>query len=164
KAVPPLMRYSDVVRDLVCLMDEMGFGGNLRIAQTLARAGIKLSRETVRRWRKEPRSPRPSIQSKRRLGPVLSAKRPNHIWMLGITEIAGLFGLFRFKLAVVLDVFSRMPLAGRVFTREPSGDEMAELVEYAAAKHSPPKHFVSDQGAQFTSAAFRESLERLGVK
>ena len=152
------MRYSDVVRDLVVQMEEMGFGGNLRIAQTLARAGVKLSRETVRRWRKQPRPPRSSIQTKRRLGPILAAKHPNHIWILDITEITGLFGLFRFKLALVMDVFSRMPLAGRVFTSEPAADEMAGLVRYAAARHSAPKHFVTDQGVQFTSAVFRATL------
>ena len=164
KAVPPLMRYSDVVRDQVAQMEEMGFGGNLRIAQTLARAGIKLSRETVRRWRKEPRPPRPSVHPKRRLGPMLAAKHPNHVWMMDITEITGLFGLFRFKLAVVLDVFSRMLLAGRVFTSEPTGDEIAGLVQYAAARHGAPKHFVTDQGSQFTASVFRQALMALGIK
>jgi putative transposase len=57
-----------------------------------------------------------------------------------------------------------MPLIGRVFTTEPTADNMAQLVEHAAARHSPPKHFVSDQGSQFTSAVFGETLIRLGVK
>ncbi len=57
-----------------------------------------------------------------------------------------------------------MPLAGQIFTKEPSGDQMAELVQCAAAKQGAPKHFVSDQGSQFTSASFRESLIRLGIK
>ncbi|MGH9823869.1 MAG: hypothetical protein ACREDR_11540, partial [Blastocatellia bacterium] len=41
KAVPPLMSYSDVVRNLAVSMSLMGFGGNLKVAQTLARAGVK---------------------------------------------------------------------------------------------------------------------------
>jgi transposase InsO family protein len=94
---------------------------------------------------------------------MLAAKHPNHVWMLDITEITGLFGLFRFKLAVVLDVFSRMPLAGRVFTSEPSADEMASLVQYAA-RQGAPKHFVTDQGAQFTASVFRKALMTLGIK
>ena len=49
KAAPPVRRYSDVVRDLVSQMDVWGFGGNRRIAQTLARAGVKIGRETIRR-------------------------------------------------------------------------------------------------------------------
>lgn len=51
---PPVRRYADVVRHLIHAMALMGFGGNQRIAQTLARAGWKLSSETVRRVRKEP--------------------------------------------------------------------------------------------------------------
>jgi len=121
------MRYSDVVGDLVRLMDQMGFGGNLRIAQTLARAGVKLSRETVRRLRKTPHLPAPANPRKdNKAGPALKARHLNHIWMLDITEIASLFGLFRFKLALLLDVFSRMPLAGRVFTKEPTANDMAQ--------------------------------------
>jgi hypothetical protein len=165
KAVPPLMGYSDVLQDQVAVMDEMGFGGNLRIAQTLARAGVKLSRETIRRWRNQGRMPGGADARPRptKTGPILKAKYPNHIWMLDITEIAGLFRLFKFKLAVVLDVFSRMPLAGRVFTTEPSAADMVALVEHAAAKHGAPKHFVTDQGSQFTSDVFRAALIALGV-
>jgi putative transposase len=165
KAVPPLMGYSDVLRNLVGLMDQTGFGGNLRIAQTLACAGVKLGRETIRRWRNEGRLLSPDDKNQaRKAGPVLKAKRPNHIWLLDITEIAGLFGLFRFKLAVVLDVFSRMPLAGKVFIKEPTAHDMAGLVEYAARKHGAPNHFLTDQGSQFTSSVFGELLIKLGVK
>ena len=105
KATPPLMKYSDVIRNLVCLMEQMGFSGNKRIAQTLARAGVKLSRETVRRYRKQNRKPEPQPSGKRNER-VLKAKSPNHIWMMDITEISGLFRLFTFKLVVLLDVFS----------------------------------------------------------
>src|SRR5689334_1320438 len=91
KATPPLMHYSDVVRDLALLMDRMGFGGNLRIAQTLALEGVKLSKKTIRRWRKNPRKPSPATPLKK-TGPILKAKHPNHIWMIDITEIPGLFG------------------------------------------------------------------------
>ena len=78
------MKYSDVIRNLVRLMEQMGFGGNKRIAQSLARAGVKLSRETVRRYRKQPRKtePRPSGKTNQR---VLKARSPNHIWMMDIT-------------------------------------------------------------------------------
>jgi transposase InsO family protein len=162
KAVPPLMSYSAVVRDLVLTMDQMGFGGSMRIAQTLAREGVKLSKETVRRWRKCSRKPKPEPQTKG--GSILKASKPNHVWMIDITEIPGFFNLFRFKLAVVLDVFSRMPLAAQFFTKEPTAEQMAGLVLHGASKHTPPKHFVSDQGSQFTSQVFRNTLASLGIK
>jgi hypothetical protein len=73
------MSYSAVVRDLVLTMDQMGFGGGLRIAQTLAREGVKLSKETVRRWRKSPRKPSPEKGTQTKAGSLLKASNPNHI-------------------------------------------------------------------------------------
>jgi DNA-binding transcriptional regulator YiaG len=73
KAVPPVMSCSAVVRDLVLTMDQMGFGGSLRIAQTLARQAVKLSKETVRRWRKSPRKPSPEKRTQTKAGPLLKA-------------------------------------------------------------------------------------------
>jgi putative transposase len=57
-----------------------------------------------------------------------------------------------------------MPLAGKVFIKEPAAHDMAGLVEYAARKHGAPNHFVTDQGSQFTASVFRELLIKLGVK
>jgi hypothetical protein len=64
--------------------------------------------------------------------------------MLDLTEIPGFFRLFSFKLAIVLDVFSRAPLAARVFFQEPSGRDMARLLTRAARRFGPPRHSVSD--------------------
>ena len=50
---PPVRRYADVVRHLVKSMALAGFGGYESIAQTLARAGWKLSKRTVARILKE---------------------------------------------------------------------------------------------------------------
>ena len=162
KAVPPLMQYSDVVLNLVMLMADTGFGGNRRIAATLARTGVKLSRETVRRYRKHPRVPGPKPETKS-VARELRAERPNHVWMMDVTEIPGLFRLFKFKLMVVIDVFSRFPLAARLSFREPSASDAEALVRAAAHRFGAPKHFVSDRGSQFTSEAFREGLAALGV-
>ena len=167
KASPPLMGYSQVVRDLVTQMSPFGFGGNLKIAQTLARAGVKLSKETVRRWCNNPKPPCPPKDlpaEPQPAGPALRAKRPNHIWMIDITEIPGLLALFSFKLAVVIDVFSRMPILGQIFTKNPTADEMASLVGSAAKRVGPSSHFVNDQGTQFTAAEFRAKLKELGAK
>ena len=162
KAVPPVLRYSDVTRNLVCLMDQMGFGGCKRIAQSLTRAGIKLSRETVRRYRKQPRKPepRPDLTTIER---VLKAKSPNHIWMMDITEIPSAFRLFTFKFVVLLDVFSRFPVAAKLFFKEPTAREVAEMIRTAVKKHGGPKYYVSDHGSQFTSDHFRAALKRLGI-
>jgi len=158
---PLVRRYDDVTRHLIQHMDEMGFGGNDTIALTLARAGWRVSPRTVGRVRKEKRIPDPEPLLPPR---SVEARRPNHVWMIDLTEIPGLFRIFSFKLAVVIDVFSRMPLAARVFLGEPGAEAVAALVTRATSSHGAPRHFVSDQGAQFTAEAFRASLKTLGIR
>lgn len=140
---PPVTRYADVVRHVVQTMALAGLEGKETIARTLARAGWKLSASTVGRVRREgpvpAQTPEPS-QSGRRV----AARSPNHVWMADLTEITGLFRLFTWKLAVVFDVFSRMPLGWRIFNAEPSSAAIAALVDEAANRHGSPKHFVSD--------------------
>ncbi len=160
---PPLRGYDDVVRRLVLRLDGLGVGGNLKIAQILARAGTKISRETVRRYRRTQLRPGPpqDLPSK---PSVLRAKYVNHIWLADLTEIRSFLGLYRFKLVAVLDLFSRFPLAFKVFHKEPTAEEMLGVLDRAMRRHGRPRHFVSDQGSQFTSAVFRETLDALSIK
>ena len=117
----------------------------------------------MRRYRAKAAPRGPGHKVTKLVGRILRAKRPGHIWMLDLTEIRGLFDLFKFKLAVVIDVFSRMPMLGQVFMSDPSGEQMAKVVELAAAKRGAPSHFVTDQGPQFTSSEFRERLAALQI-
>jgi hypothetical protein len=64
KAMPPLRGYDDVVKRLVQMLDSFEIGGSTRIAQMFARAGVRIGRETVRRYRKAPRPPRPADLTK----------------------------------------------------------------------------------------------------
>ena len=48
RADPPLRAFDDVVKRLVLMLDSFGIGGSKKIAQMLARAGVKIGRETVR--------------------------------------------------------------------------------------------------------------------
>jgi transposase InsO family protein/DNA-binding transcriptional regulator YiaG len=161
---PPVRRFADVVRAVVKTMELAGFGGNDLIARTLARAGWKLSARTVGRIRKGrwpvPRLPEPASTVPR----AVRAKRPNHIWMVDLTDVKGLFGIVTFKVAVVFDAFSRMPLSIRVFSKEASATEIARFVSRTAKMHGRPAHFVSDQARCFKGQAFRRKLKRLGVK
>src|SRR5664279_3439717 len=125
---PPVRRFADVVRAMVKTMELAGFGGNDLIARTLSRAGWKLSARTVGRIRKE-RWPAPRVPEAASTVPqTVRAKRPNHVWMVDLTDVKGLFGLVTFKVAVVFDAFSRMPLAARVFSKEASAREIARFV------------------------------------
>src|SRR5664280_2730062 len=131
---PPVRRFADVVRAVVKTMELAGFGGSDLIARTLARAGWKLSPRTVGRIRKG-RWPVPRVPEAASTIPrAVRAKRPNHIWMVDLTDVKGLFGIVTFKVAVVFDAFSRMPLSARVFTKEPSSPEIARFVSRAAGR------------------------------
>ena len=161
---PPVRRFADVVRAVVKTMELAGFGGSDLIARTLAHAGWKLSARTVARIRKE-HWPVPRVPEKPSTVPrAVRAKHPNHVWMVDLTDVKGLFGIVTFKVAVVFDAFSRMPLSARVFIKEPSSAEIARFVSRAAKKRGRPTHFVSDQGGCFTGRVFRRALERLGVR
>jgi transposase InsO family protein len=164
KPQPPVRRFADVVRHLVQTMAASGFGGNERIAQTLARAGWKLAGESVRRIRKEKPVPPPEAATEPKRQLVVKARYPNHVTMADLTDVPSLFRLFTFKLAVVFDVFSRFPLAARVFPREPSGAQLADLFREALTTFGTPRHFVSDRGPQFTSECFRDAIQEHSVR
>ena len=95
---------------------------------------------------------------------AVRAERPNHVWMADLTDVKGLFGLVTFKVAVVFDAFSRMPLSARVFSKEASASEIARFVSRTAKSHGRPAHFVSDRARCFTGEIFRRKLLLLGVK
>ena len=71
--------------------------------------------------------------------------------------------MIRFKVVVVLDLFSRFPLSFGVFCKEPSCEEMLEVFDKAMRKHGRPRHFISDQGSQFSAQLFRDTLAVLGI-
>jgi transposase InsO family protein/DNA-binding XRE family transcriptional regulator len=161
---PPVRRFADVVRALVKTMELAGFGGNDLIARTLARAGWKLSTRTVGRIRRERWPSPPPPEAATSVPRAVRAKRPNHVWMVDLTGVKGLFGLVTFKVAVVFDAFSRMPLSVWVFSKEASAPEIARFVSKAAKRHGRPAHFISDHARCFTGQVFRRKLLRLGVK
>jgi transposase InsO family protein len=147
-------------------MDRLGFKGAGTIAATLARAGWRLARETVRRYRHEPPvEPRSGVRRIRRPDrTAVTARGPNDVWLLDLTSVKGLFGLQGFRIAAVLDAFSRAPLAVRVFGAEPSAADVVALFESAVRRHGRPRHVVSDQGTQCAAELFEQALERCGVR
>ena len=164
RPTPPVRRYADVVRHLVQTMSSAGFAGCRQIAQTLARAGWRISKRSVGRIVKEKLHKTPIPPRAGNSARALRARYTNHIWMADVTTIPSLFRLFSFKLVVVLDVFSRMPLAAKVFWKEPSARQMGRLIQRAALRFCSPRHFVSDKGKQFTAKRFRKTLRRLGTR
>jgi putative transposase len=81
----------------------------------------------------------------------LAIERPNQVWAMDITYIPMTRGFV--YLAAVLDWFSRRVLSWRLSITM-DVDFCLEAVEEALARYGRPQIFNTDQGSQFTSAAF----------
>ena len=86
--------------------------------------------------------------------------RPNQVWAMDITYIPMERGFV--YLAVVLDWFSRRVLSWSVsITMEAAF--CVETLENALSRHGKPEIFNTDQGSQFTGAAFTGVLIKNGI-
>jgi transposase InsO family protein len=169
KPEPPVRRYHDVVRRLTRQMKAFKCGGHRQIAATLAYIGWKPSRRSVGRFCREDGSgasaPPPTMAPSPT--PRLTTVRgryPRHLGLIDITSVPTIFPFVKLHLAVVLDAFSRMPLAAAVSILEPTAAAMVALVQRAAARHGAFKHLVTDQGHQFTAELFRHAVTALGTR
>jgi putative transposase len=85
----------------------------------------------------------------------LTVDRPNQVWAMDITYIPMARGFV--YLAAVVGWSTRRVLSWRVSTGM-EVDFCLEAVEEALAKYGRPEIFNTDQGSQFTSAAFTDLL------
>ncbi len=91
----------------------------------------------------------------------LQITRPNHVWAMDIAYIPMAKGFV--YLAVVLDWFSRRVLSWRLsITMEAAF--CIEALQAALARHGKPETFNTDQGSQFTGAAFTGVLAAKGIR
>jgi putative transposase len=90
----------------------------------------------------------------------LTVDRPDQVWAMDISYIPMKRGFV--YLAAVIDWHTRRVLAWRV-SISMEVDFCIEAVEEAMAKHGAPEIFNTDQGSQFTSAAFTGLLADNGV-
>lgn len=178
---PPIRRYADAVRAFAVHLSAVGVGGSEKVAQTMARLGYAISARTVGRIRREKTIPvaPPPDPSPARPGSVagtglnkpaptarkrrLDARGPLDKVHIDITQVKSLFGFFRFRIAVVLDLFSRFPIAFSVFRSEPTAIDLLVLVEKALVV-GRPRVLVTDQGSVFTSEVFRTGVAALGIE
>jgi len=87
--------------------------------------------------------------------------RPNQVWCADITYIPMAKGFV--YLVAVMDWFSRRVLAWRLsITMET--DFCVDALREAMDRHGRPEIFNTDQGVQFTSAAFLDELSGQGVR
>jgi len=142
------------------------FAGSRMLRDLLRSEGIAIGRELVatmmRRMGLEALYRRPNTSKPadgHKIYPYLlrglAVERPNQVWAMDITYIPMARGFV--YLAAVVDWFSRRVLAWRLsITLEV--DFCLEAVEEALARHGRPEIFNTDQGSQFTSAAFTGQL------
>jgi putative transposase len=91
----------------------------------------------------------------------LIVDRPNQVWCADITYIPMARGFV--YLVAVMDWFSRRVLAWRLSITMDS-DFCVEALAEAMDHHGRPEIFNTDQGVQFTSAAFLDELETRDVR
>lgn len=164
-AIPPVRRYDDSVHHLVQLMAAIGFAGYETIARHLVQAGWRVARSTIRRYLKQPLvAPTDDLPAPETPKRAVVARFPHHVWHLDLTEIPSFLGSAARQLALVLDSFSRVPLADRFFDAEPSAAQMIDLVEAAFRQHGTPRHLIVDRAGYFTAHAFREYVDARSVR
>ena len=142
------------------------FAGSRMLRDLLRSEGIAIGRELVatimRRMGIEALYRRPNTSKPadgHKIYPYLlrnlAVERPNQVWAMDITYIPMAHGFV--YLAAVVDWFSRRVLAWRLsITMEV--EFCLDVVEEALARYGRPEIFNTDQGSQFTSAAFTGML------
>jgi transposase InsO family protein len=176
----PVNRFPDFVRGLVAQLRAFAPAmGKVRIAQLLARAGLHLAPTTVRRWTKAgavPPAPTTPAPEKAASGATVIAKRVDHVWGIDLTVVptSGWWSPWKphavlpvwpfcWWITAVVDAYSRAVVAFAVFRSQPSGAEIADVLQRAVVGHgTQPAYIVSDQGVQFRTE-YRDWCRERGI-
>jgi putative transposase len=147
------------------------FYGSRRMVAQLRREGWNVNRKRVRRLMRimgveaiyqKPNTSRghPAHKKYPYLLKHLAIERPNQVWCADITYIPMEHGWV--YLVAVMDWFSRRVLAWRLSITLES-DFCVEALQEAMDRYGRPRIFNTDQGVQFTCAAFIATLESQGI-
>ena len=150
---------------------ELPFYGSRRMTFELNKEGRGVNRKRVQRLMRvmgiEALVPRPGTSKPapgHKIYPYLlrglAIAEPNHVWAADITYIPMARGFL--YLVAIIDWASRAVLAWRLSNTIDSRF-CVEALEEALERYGKPMIFNTDQGAQFTSAAFTDKLEKPGV-
>jgi putative transposase len=150
---------------------ELPFYGSRRMTFELNKEGRGVNRKRVQRLLRvmgiEALVPRPGTSKPapgHKIYPYLlrglAIAEPNHVWAADITYIPMARGFL--YLVAIIDWVSRAVLAWRLSNTIDSRF-CVEALQEALERYGKPKIFNTDQGAQFTSAAFTDKLEKPGV-
>jgi transposase InsO family protein len=183
----PVNRFPDFVGHFVRWLKSIcPTMGKVRIAQVLARAGLRLGATTVGRMLKEggPLDEADDVAVTEDGGSevttrVVTAKHPDHVWNVDLTVIPTAAGFwvpwfpfslpqrwpFCWWLAVAVDHFSRRLQGFAIFVNKPCAEEVCVFLDRAVERvGARPKHIITDQGGQFISDEFAAWCGRRGVR
>ncbi len=146
------------------------FLGSRRLTKWLSEHGEAVNRKRVQRLLRlmglEAIYPKPKLSAARaghRLYPYLlrgvKVERPDQVWSTDITYVPMPCGFM--YLAAVLDWYSRYVVAWRL-SNTLDGSFCLEMLDEALSR-GRPEVFNTDQGVQFTAAAWTSRLESAGV-
>jgi len=146
------------------------FLGSRRLTKWLSEQGEEVNRKRVRRLMRvmglEAIYPKPKLSATgrgHRVYPYLlrnvSIERPDQVWSTDITYVPLRAGFM--YLAAIIDWFSRYVLAWRL-SNTLDGSFCLEMLD-EALRRGRPEVFNTDQGVQFTAAAWTGRLESAGV-
>ena len=147
------------------------FYGSRRMVVYLSRQGISVNRKRVQRLMRKMglagMAPGPNtsqVHPEHKVYPYLlrgvAVDRPNQVWSTDITYVR-LAGGFVYLVAII-DWYSRKVLSWRL-SNSMDATFCVDCLEDALKQHGQPEVFNSDQGSQFTSAAFTDVLKREGI-
>lgn len=146
--------------------------GSRSMRNWLRRQGYRINRKRVQRLMRlmgieaiypKPRTSRPHPEHK--VYPYLlkgiKIDQPNQVWAADITYIPMSRGFM--YLVAVMDWHSRKVLSWRI-SNSLDTDFCLEALSEALTRYGTPQIFNTDQGAQFTSKEFTDTLKTWGVK
>jgi len=153
----PTNKMNDAVRDL---FEEMNRPSAQRLKQVLRQRGVPFDAATVdavvsRSTEKQLQAPAYRYQGK------ITATEPNARWAIDTINLTSRPSKGYRYIVVCQDIFTR-----RVFAKASqsvSPEAVGHIFEQFVAQHGVPKELNSDSGAEYTSRAFTEILERLGI-
>ncbi len=177
----PVNRYPDFVRHLVRQLKQLFPAmGNERIANVLARAGLRLSATTVRRIvRERTYAPEPEDEPVSRRRRRVVARYPGHTWHVDLTTVPTRAGFwipwppfslpqhrtFCWWVAVAVDQVSRALVGFAVSPKRPTSTEVQTFLGRAIRERgATPRYVVTDKGRKFWCRGFKRWCKRRGIR
>ena len=171
----PVNRFPDFVRYAVQRIKLFCPSlGKVKIAETLARAGIHIGKTTVARILKEKpaEAPEPSSSTDMSKRSRIVSKYPGHTWHADLTVVpisGGFWAIWVpnslqqrwpvcWWLLNVVDHFSRRSMGFAVFKTQPDSEEVTGALDrIIRIEQVKPKHLIVDQARQFKCEHFEDN-------